>query len=158
MKFQKMNKKGYSLSSWAEAMIACVLIVAMVGIIMNYYNERFSKTYDLGFNTPQMNSTMNRLLNYANDSQDQLSGGEVNFNSASGLTLLTSWGLITTFFSILWDFLMGSWINTIIVGNASGVGGLGLGPAGFLLAGALQLLYILSLVWIALYLLFRVQP
>jgi hypothetical protein len=118
-----------------------VLTLIIVGL-----NVQYGENYSIGLTD---NKTEQLFVNYQDTADAQIQGGEVAFDSVSGITLKNSYGLVTDAISIVWSFISGGWIEQ--VANMWG-----LGAAGMILARGLRILYFLSLVFALLYALFKV--
>jgi len=138
------NKKGYSLSGWTEGILFSVLFVLLLGIVISGMNAGYSKSYDVGLNT---NSTQQAFEDYQSTLDTQIGSGEADFTSSSGLTLKSSWGIIKSGTGIIWSFLTGGWIETIV----------GYMRAPPVLALIFRILYFLSIGFIVLKILFKVK-
>lgn len=141
------NKKGAGIGLWTETILLSVGFLTILTIIIAGFNSMYSKNYSIGIGD-RTNATQ-KLINYQDTSSEKMTGGEVSFTSASGVTLKTSWDIMTSLFSILWDFITGGWIHDLI-------STMGLGEAGDVLALILQVLYFISVIFAGLYALFRV--
>jgi hypothetical protein len=144
-----MNKKGLSLSSLTEAMIGCILILLLVGIIIIGMNTSYNQNYDssVGLGT---NDTITSLNNYQTPLQNGLSTQASN-NAINGVNVVGSWGMIYAGITTTLNFATGGFIQ-----NAIGL--LQLGTAGVWLGWAFRLLFIFGIVWIVIKLLFKVKP
>jgi hypothetical protein len=141
------NKKGVGFGSWTETILFSVGFLTILTIVIAGMNSMYHKNYSIGIGD-RTNATQ-RLIGYQDTSSEKMTGGEVSFTSASGVTLKTSWDIITSLSSIIWDFITGGWIHDLI-------SNMGLGQAGDVLALILQVLYFVSVVFAGLYALFRV--
>lgn len=144
-----MNKKGASLSGWTEGAVGVMLILMCLGFIITSMNSQYSKNYDSGFGLPT-DDTKAQFDEYQGQLQTGLNG-EATTNSISGVSVVSSWGIIKGGISMMWNFLNGQWIRNSI--NL-----LQLGNAGTALGWALTLLYIFSIGFILIKLLFKVKP
>lgn len=138
------NKKAYSMSGWTEGILFSVLFVMILGIAFAGMNASYGKSYSIGLDT---NATQEAFIQYQDTIDSQIGSGEADFTSASGLTLKSSWGIITSGTSIIWSFLTGGWIETI-------VGYMNLPPEVGLI---FRILYFLSIGFIILKILFKVK-
>lgn len=139
-----MNKKGFSFSGWMEVIIFSLIAVIAVGMIFTDMNTTFSQNYNTGLPTDAM---ITQITNLQDNIQNKTVGGSASFGSVWGLTLSTSWEMIVTIFSVTGYFVGGSWISTI--------GGYLLWPSIVVLL--IRTLYLLSLAFIILKILFRVR-
>lgn len=137
-----------SATSWTETILFSLVFVTIFGIVIAGMNGAFHKSFDIPIVD---NGTQKALEDYMPSAKDKINEGRVKFDSASGVTLESSFGLVKELVNIIWDFLTGSWINDIIEM-------LHLGPAGQRIAIILRILYFISMVLIVLYLLFKVKP
>lgn len=140
------NKKGYSLSGWIEGILFSILFIAVLAIIIGGMNIKYSKDNQLGIGA---NSTESALISYQGTLETQTKEGEATFTSTEGLTLKSSWGMIKNIIVIVWDFITGGWIETIIINF------LKLPP---IVAIIFRTLYFISLGLIILTILFKIKP
>lgn len=136
-----------SVSSWTEGIILSLVFLSVLTLVVVNFNMLYSKNYVLPF---QDNSgSENLFINYQETAQNNIQGGEVQFDAQQGITLKSSWGLAKDAVGITWSFLSGGWIEQT-------VNSWGLGESGTALAKGLRILYFLSLVFALLYALFKV--
>lgn len=135
-----------SVSGWSEAIILCLVFVAVLTLVAANYNTIYHKTNNVGFAD---NGTEQLFIDYQSTAQQQIKGGEVDFNAQQGITLKSSYGMAKDVLNIVWTFVSGGWIENTI-------GNIGLGEAGTALARGLRIIYFLSLVFALLYALFKV--
>ena len=140
-----MNKKGYSLSGWTEGILLSVLIVMILGIVITNMNGMYNKDHQIGLGT---NTTQNAYVDYQDTLQNQIGSGEAEFSADQGLTLKSSWGILKSGVNIIWNFLTGGWIETIVFYMKL--------PAE--VAIIFRILYFLSIGFIILWILFKVKP
>jgi hypothetical protein len=146
---RNMNKKGASLSGWTEGAIGAMLILMCLGIVIASLNSQYGKNYDSGFGLPT-STTKTQFDAYQGQLQTGLEG-EASTNAISGVSVVSSWGIIKGGISMMWDFLNGQWIR-------NSVNLLQLGDAGTALGWGLTLLYIFSIGFILIKVLFKVKP
>jgi len=139
------NKKGASMTGWSEGILLAVLFVLVLATIITNFNQMYGGSNNLGLGT---NTTKDAFVDYQDTLSSEIKGGEADFESSSGLTLKSSWGIIKTGMSIIWDFLTGGWIETIV--NYM--------HAPSEVALIFRILYFLSIGFIILKLLFKVKP
>jgi len=135
-----------NVSSWTEGIILSLVFVSVLTLIIVGLNVQYGENYSIGLTD---NKTEQLFVNYQDTADAQIQGGEVAFDSVSGITLKNSYGLVTDAISIVWSFISGGWIEQ--VANMWG-----LGAAGMILARGVRILYFLSLVFALLYALFKV--
>lgn len=144
------DKKGASLSGWSEVGIALIVIMVLFGLIMVSMNTTYNKNYDVtfGINT---DSDYSNFSNYQGTLGTSLDGDTTQNDFNGGFTLLTSWNIIKSGITIVWSLLTGQWI-------ANAVGLLHLDAGGTILAWGLRLIYIFSLGFILIKILFKIKP
>lgn len=143
------NKKGASLSGWTEGAVGVMLFLICVGIIIVAMNAQYGQNYDSTFGMSS-DTTKQAFNDYQGKLQQGLEG-EASTNAVSGVSVVSSWGIVKAGISMMWDFLNGQWIR-------NSVALLNLGDAGVALAWALSLLYIFSIGFILIKILFKVKP
>lgn len=144
-----MSKKGASLSGWSEAAIGVTLVVLMMGIIIVGFNAKFSKNYNPTFGISS-NATTQAFIDYQQTIETGLEG-EATTSSLTGISLGTTWSMIKSIVTVILDFVTGGWIE-----NAIGL--MQLGTAGTYLGFFLRILFMLSLGFIILRLILKVNP
>lgn len=134
-------------SGWTEGILLSLVFVAVIGIIIGSMNSWYGQSYSLGLSD---NETEQLFIDYQDSSEQKIQGGEVEFDASQGVTLKSSYGLVTDILSVIWNFLTGGWIESLF-------SLLGAGASGMALARALRILYFLSLVFALLYALFKIK-
>jgi hypothetical protein len=148
MAYKKLSKRASSLSGWSEAAIFLTLFLILGGIVIANMNTKYSKNYDSTF-TIGTNKTQQDFTNYQDTLNEGIKSGEQT-SSGLGLSLTTIWFMSKAGITIVWTFLSGQWIpNSISL--------MGLGAAGTALGLFLQILYVISVGFIAIKLFMRVQ-
>lgn len=135
------------LSSWTEGILLSLAFVLILGVVITNFNGIYDKDLQIGLGT---NTTANAFINYQDIAGEQITGGEVDFDSSSGITLKSSWGIVKNAFSMVSTFLTGGWIENIFTMT-------NLGEAGQIYAKYLRILWVLSLILAVLYVLFKVK-
>jgi hypothetical protein len=150
MELKIKGRKGYSISGWTEGIILLLVVITMSVYIIAGMNGLYGKSSNpvlegLGGIT---DDTEQDFINYQSTANNELSSGEATFDATSGLTLTSSWGLLKTIGTAIWNFITGNWIKVVVIEW------IGL-PSFFALM--FQALYFISIVLILLYLLFKVE-
>lgn len=108
------GKKGASLEYWIQGISFVVLSIILIVSIFTFMNSTYSKSYQLaGLNT---SSIERNFYNLTQDADSKLGGGDVSQESSSqsGLTLSTSWEIITLVKNVVFEFIGGGFIETIL--------------------------------------------
>lgn len=135
-----------SISGWVEGILFSLAFVAILAIIVGNFNIMYNQNNDVGLSD---NSTENLFIEYQSTAQNQLEGGEVQFDATNGISLKSSYGITMDAIKIAWTFISGGWIEKL-------VDTWNLGEAGTALARTVRIIYFLSLVFALLYALFKV--
>ncbi len=135
------------VSSWTEGIIFSLMFLGILSLITVGFNNLYGGNNSIPI--ADNSGAEGLFITYANTSQQQIEGGEVDFNAQQGITLKSSYGILKDVTKICWSFISGGWIEQII-------GAWNLGEAGTILAKGLRILYFLSLVFALLYGLFKV--
>lgn len=142
-----MNKRGASLSGWAEGAVFLTLFMLLISIIVVNMNATYDKNDDATFGI-STERTRQDFINYQDTLKEGIDTGEQT-SSGLGLSLTTIWFMTKAGIGITWSFLSGQWIpNSVKLLN--------LGEAGILLGAFLQVLYIISVGFIAIKLFMRI--
>lgn len=139
-----------AFENWGEAILFSVGVVIVFGLIIVQMNALYGQTYTTGLDS-KANSTKARFIEYTSDSRNKIDTGGVDYGTDAGFTLKSSYGILKDFLSLSWDFVSGGWIEEI-------VGYLNLGESGAVLAFILRILFIISLVFALIRLIFGVNP
>lgn len=135
-----------SLSGWTEGILFSIAFVLILGLVVTNFNGLYDQDNQIGLGT---NTTSNSFINYQDTAGSQILGGEADFDSASGITLKSSWGITKEVFGVVGTFITGGWIEDVFVM-------INLGEAGTIWAKYLRVMWILSLIFAILYILFKV--
>lgn len=107
-----MNKKA-TLQGWTEGIIIAVLFVILFGVVIGGMNTLYSEDHEIvGLDTQDMSDS---IETYQESLNEKFKGGDVSFLSSIGMTLSTSWDIISSTTHLIWQFITGGWIRTIIV-------------------------------------------
>lgn len=136
-----------SMSLWGETIMVVLLFISVGTMVIAGMNVMYGKNYNLGFT--DSSSSNQAFIDYQDNAIGNLKGGETNFNTVGGLSLKTSWNIIIDFLDIVWNFLTG----TFFINLASA---LNLGVAGIAMAKTFQVIWIIGLIFGALYGIFKV--
>jgi len=135
-----------SLSGWAEGALLSIAFVLVLGLVIANLNGIYDKDNQIGLG---VNTTADDFIDYSNDAANKISGGSADFNSASGITLKDSWGITKQAFKITGSFITGGWVEDVFYM-------MNMGEAGQIWAKYIRVLWILSLIFAILYILFKV--
>lgn len=135
-----------SLQGVLEGLLMVILVTGLVALIVVNMNGLYSKSYDVAGIDYQ--NDLATIQSYQSNSTSQLQTGSVTFLGSLGLAVSTSWNVVMGSAKLVWNFLDGGMISTIIVGW------MGLPQ---ILANVLQTLYYLVIGFILLKIIFRVS-
>lgn len=143
-----INKKGYSLSGWSEVAVFVTLFVLLfIGLIaeMNVkYNQAQDGTFGLsGLAT----TTQGNISDYQATLQQSVSQGQSD-SSGFGISLTTTWGIISAGANVMWTFLTGGWIEQLV----------GLTHLPNVVGTFLRIIFVLSIGFIILRLVLKIKP
>ena len=136
------------LGGWTETILLSLAFVTVLGLIVTGMNLDYNQDNSIGLTDT---STETLFLQYGNASQGSIEGGQVELNSAQGITLKDSYDLMKDLMNVIWSFISGGWIEKI-------ANMMNLGTAGMIIAKTLRIIYFISLIFILLYILFKVRP
>lgn len=136
-----------NISGWTEGILLTLAFVAALSVVIVSLNLQYGQDHSLGFSDT---ATEQLFIDYQDTAEQQIKGGEVEFDAQQGISLKSSYGLATDAINIVWVFLSGGFIEESI--NAWG-----LGAAGSILAKTIRIIWFLSLVFALLYALFKIK-
>lgn len=137
---------GATISGWSEGILLSLAFVAILGLVIAGFNLMYNQNNSLGLSD---NTTEQYFIEYQQTAQEQIEGGEVQFDAQQGITLKSSYGITIDAIKITWGFINGGWIEKLAtMWN--------IGEAGMLFARAMRIIWFLSLVFGLLYALFKV--
>lgn len=137
-----------NVSGWTEGIIFTLAFLAILAVVVAGFNTLYNQNHSIGITD---NSGAEQLfINYQDTADQQISGGEVEFDAQQGISLKSSYGLTVDAIKIIWGFLSGGFIENVI--EAWGVG-----TAGAIFAKSIRILWFLSLVFALLYALFKIK-
>lgn len=138
-----------SLSGWTEAAIGIGLVVAAIGVIIFSMNVEYGQSYDPTFNI-STDATQQLLQDYQGTLETGIDG-EAQSSAQGGINVVTSWSIIKAGLSMVWSFVTGGFVDNTI----------GLLPLGNLhtpVSLAFRLLFIFSIGFILIKILFKIKP
>lgn len=136
-----------NVSGWSEGILFTLAFIAVLGVVVAGFNSMYGQSNSLGFTD---NDTEQLFINYQDTAEQQIKGGEVEFDAQQGISLKSSYGLAKDAINIVWTFLSGGFIEEAI-------NNWGLGTSGTILAKTVRIIWFLSLVFALLYALFKIK-
>ena len=134
------------LSGWTEGILLAVAFIVVLTIGISSLNHDYSKTYT----TPLTdNDTMQSFIDYQEASQTSINEGNVLSGGLIGVNIGQSYELLKGAVNIVWSFISGGWLRSI-------ADMVNLGESGTTLAIALQIIWILGIIFALLYVFFKV--
>ena len=131
-----MNKKG-AISALTEGVVLSLLFVIIIGAVLGYMNTQYDKDFSVGLDTSALEEQFAPQIQTAYEE----TGGEVETTN-EGLSLISMWSIFYGLLKVLWGFVSGSWISTIVVDMLKIEG-----TAGIMTALTLRILFSISLIW-----------
>lgn len=145
-----MNKKGSTFQGWIIGISFIVIVLFMYLIIYTDMNAENNKNYDSTFGTgiqSQANDSYYRLIELQQSMQTATQNGTASFSTLGFLTLSTTWQLLSTTMLLISNVITGNWILQAVTLVK-------LPPVyGFIL----QAIYLLTLGYILLKIIFRIK-
>ena len=148
------DKKGVStFQGWSEAAILLVLFMTAIIFIVASMNAKYNQNKDVSFDTVPglqdvVNSTSSDLVDYQNSMQVGIQNGTATFGTIFGLTLSSSYDILLASVRVFWLIISGGWISSAVT----------LMHLPSFLGTMFQLVYLISVGFILIKLLFRVNP
>jgi hypothetical protein len=139
-----------SYTAWVELLLLVVLFVGAMGIIGTNLNAEYDKNADLTFGL-QTNSTQNALQGMQKDIVNSTNEGQSSMTDFGIFKLATLPKIIFTISAVLWDFVSGSFIKSI-------VGLMQIGAYSNIVITVFTLLYWIAIAFILLKLVTRMIP
>ena len=145
----KINKRGETFGGWFEVVMFMILFLAIMGLIGFYMNNDYEKDYDLtlGLN---LTNQLNSISTFSQQSINATSQGQASATDFGVIKLSTSVQIIKLAFDTILTMLTGSFISNL-------VGAMNLGAYGFWIALVFRTLYVVSLIFIFLRLVLRIN-
>ncbi len=135
-----------SISGWTEGALFSILFVAVLSVIIGGFNVMYDEDNVVPF--ADNSGATTAFIESQENANTQIQGGEAAFDAREGITLKSSWAITKDLMYVTWAFITGGWIEDT-------VGAVGLGESGTLLALYLRILYVGSLIFAILYVLFK---
>lgn len=143
------NKKGFSLAGWTEvALLSTLFVILIIGLIANF-NVTYGGNYgsELTPLNTQLGSTQTALVNYQDTLQQSVSQGQAS-SSGLGMSLTTTWNIISAGANIMWNFLTGGYVEQLA----------GLLRFPTIVGFIFRMLFVISIGYIILKLVLRIKP
>ena len=137
-----------SLQTITEMILFSFAIIGIFGIMAGVMEMKYPG--HLNIPSSDNTNTSSALVNSITGAKTTLDQGDVNFDSQSGLTNPSVWGILYSMIGQIWSFISGSWIRDWV--SATQLGG-----AGSLFATALQALWFVVLIGIAVFTFLKVR-
>lgn len=131
---------------WTEVILFSIAFVIILGAIVADMDDKFGQSHDASFGLTT-NDTLSALVGTQSTLQTGVNEGQVTNNNL-GLSVSTSWNVIKSIGTITWNFITGGWIEkTVAMAQLPTIVGV-----------VLRVLYFISIGFIILKLLFKVNP
>jgi hypothetical protein len=137
-----------NVSGWTEGILLTLAFLAVFGVIIGGFNLMYNKDNSVGLTDSSGSEQL--FIEYQDTAEQQIKGGDVEFDATQGITLKSSYGITKDAIDIVWNFISGGFIEKLA--ELWGVG-----ESGMILAKALRIIYFLSLVFSLLYALFKIK-
>lgn len=105
------DKKAISFSGWMEIIVFSVAIVIAMGIILSDLNTIHGENYTIGLGT---DDTVVSIHNLESSLKTKTDTGTVSFLAGVGIITSTIWDIVTLVTTLLWTFIGGNWITTVL--------------------------------------------
>lgn len=107
-----MNKKAGTMEGWITGIfIAMLFVIVFTTVVLPGMNTTHDGSYAVeGLPTAGLESGFE---SYQSGMNEKISSGDVSFLGSLGMTLSTSWDILTSSVSTIATFLTGGWIMTI---------------------------------------------
>ena len=137
-----------SLSSWTEVALFTTLFITLIGLLVVNMNVKYDENYDPTFGNPdRLSGVQQELTDYQDTMKTAVSQGEAS-STGLGMSLTTTWSIISAGIGIMWNFLTGGFIEDIC----------GMIEFPTIVGTILRILFVLSMGFILLKLVLRIKP
>jgi len=137
-----------NISGWTEGILLTLAFVTVLGLVIAGFNLMYNKNNSLGLTDDSGSEQL--FIQFQDTAENQIEGGEVEFDATQGITLKSSYGITKDAIGIAWGFFSGGFIEKLAqMWNV--------GQAGMIFAKALRIIFFLSLVFALLYALFKIK-
>ena len=148
MKRNKMNKKGYSMGGWVEVALFTTLFMLLTITLVAFMNVTYDQNNDGTFGlSDSLSTTQSDLSDYQDTVQQNVKQGEAT-SSGEGISLTTTWSIITAGMNIMWTFLTGGFIEQVV----------GIMRLPVIVGTILRILFVLSIGFILIKLILKIKP
>jgi len=142
------SKKAASLSGWTEAALFVSLFVLLVITLFANMNVKYNKNYDGTFGLSDLaTTTKSGLSDYQTTLQQNVNTGQAS-STGLGLSLTTTWGIVSAGAQIMWQFVSGGYVEQLC----------GLAGLPIVVAQIIRILFVLSIGFIIIKLLTKIKP
>lgn len=143
-----MNKVGGTFGGWTEIILFVVLFAMALIVIGASMNGKYNQNNDLSFGLG-LNNTLESVKSYQTGLDNNTQAGQAGFTDQGYLKITTTPAIISSTITLAWNFVSGSFINTL-------VGLMHLGELGTYVAIVFRLLYFITIAFILLKIVTRV--
>jgi len=142
------DKRGFSLSGWTEVALLSTLFMLLIVIVIANFNVTYEQNHDGTFGlSNHLTTTEGDLSSYQDTLQQSVKQGQAS-STGLGLSLTTTWNIISSGATIMWNFLTGGFIEQIA----------GMMRLPVIVGRILRILFVLSIGFIILKLVLRIKP
>lgn len=145
-----MNKKGGTFAIWVEIVIFLAIFLGVLAIIGTNMNSDYGKNYDLTMGL-ELNDAYANLSQFGQESINDTTQGQAQMSDFGIIKLLTIPSMLVSLAGTLWSFVSGQFIYRIVASMQLGDG------YTLLIGGAFQLLYIITLVFVFIKLVLKID-
>ncbi len=111
-KIIQKNKKGSTFEGWTEGIVFSMLfVIIFASIVIPGMNSMHNQSFEVE-NLPT-GEIEGKFEAYQASQSEKLASGDASFTSAIGLTVSTSWDVLTSVLTMLMFFVTGGWVESI---------------------------------------------
>ena len=143
-----------TMSGWTEAAVLAIVTVIAFSFVIADMNLGYGVS-SAQTPIPFTNETMGFLSesgNYTESGQQGIQGATVSFDAVLGMNWKNAWAMIKLAVSMIWNFINGSWISTILQNVFYNFPGINL------IAIAVRILFLIGLVYAVIRIVTKVRP
>ncbi len=116
MRLPRIGKKGSTFGGWTEGIVLTSIFMLLFGVVIANMNLDYGNDIAVGvIDDMGIDSFVNETRDYQSSSESTLSSAEVEKGNEGGLSFLETWTLVNSLRRMVWNFVTGGWLETVII-------------------------------------------